>query len=126
MDAENDDALWNRAKELLRHHQKSDDPTPVDALNRLLHEAAPEASSIRLSEANCRIVLESWLMKKLAGLRRRHDRATPKDEGCPILVVCWRGKQYLIDGGNRINKWVKEKNEGSHAVLVMMLAEEST
>ena len=66
MDAENDEALWNQAKELLRHHhQKSGDPTPVDALNRLFHEAAPEAKSICLSEANCRIVSESWSTEKL-------------------------------------------------------------
>src|SRR5437762_13334362 len=107
MDAASE-TLWGQAKDLLRHHQKkkTGDHTPIDALNRLFHEAAPKAKSIRLNEVNCSIVSESWSTEMLAGLHRKHDRATPKDEDCPILVVRWRCKQYLIDGGNRINKWV--------------------
>ena len=125
MDAENDGTLWNRAMELLRHHQKSGDPTPVDALNRLFQEAAPKAKAIRLSEASCRIASETWSTEQLSLLRRRHDRANPKDEACPILLVHWRGNHYLIDGGNRINKWVNENHEGGHAVLVIRVVEEA-
>ena len=124
MDAANDEALWDRTEELLRYHQKKSDPTPVDALNRLFHEAASKARSIRLSKANCRVMSESWSTGRLAGLYRRHDQANPDHEECPVLVVCWREKHYLIDGANRINKWVKEQNEDSHAVLVIVLAEE--
>jgi hypothetical protein len=125
MEAENGDALWNQAEDLLRHHQKSSDATPLDALNRLFHEAAPKAKAIRLSNANCRIASESWSTEKLSGLYRRHDRANPKDEACPILLVRWRSNHYLIDGANRINKWLKENKEGEHAVLVIVVADKA-
>jgi hypothetical protein len=119
------ETVWQQAKDLLQHHQKKDkgDQTPIDALNRLFHEAAPDAKSIRLSEMNCGIVSESWTTKMLAGLHRRHVRATPSVEGCSILVVRWQCNQYLIDGSNRVNKWVNESNASNHDVLVIVVVE---
>lgn len=64
---------------------------------------------------------ERWPVERLAPLVHvdSHDRARPKSDDRPILLLEWRGRHFLIDGINRINRRVHAKDPGPHAVIVI-------
>jgi hypothetical protein len=115
----NERSLWEEVNHMLSFHQKKNDPTPMDALNRLFHEAAPGSKSVRLHEDNCRISTDTRTTKELSLLKRRHKEADPDDESCPVLLVKYNTYDFLIDGCNRVNKWVKENNLDDHNAIVI-------
>lgn len=111
--------LWELAYSCLEHHRKSNDGTANDALNRLVREYVPAARDVRLGEENCSIREESWTNDQLAQVARRHSRANPKHEAGPLLVVVYNGVGYLVDGNNRVNKWIAQQDIGFHPVLII-------
>ena len=38
---------------------------------------------------------------------------------CPILLLEWQGRHFLIDGINRINRRMRERLAGPHEVIVI-------
>jgi hypothetical protein len=64
---------------------------------------------------------ERWPLERLAPLVHpdAHDRARPKRDDRPVLLLEWRGRHFLIDGINRINRRMREGQPGPHAVIVI-------
>jgi hypothetical protein len=64
---------------------------------------------------------ERWPLERLAPLVHvdSHDRARPKSDLRPILLLEWRGRHFLIDGINRINRRVRGRQAGPHEVIVI-------
>jgi hypothetical protein len=95
------------------------DATPQDVLNRLVHEAIPETWRLRFNVTNCIIRECSWSTAALDTLERRHSKDAPRQEEAPIIAFVYEGRARLIDGNNRVNKWVRERNANNHTVLLI-------
>lgn len=123
-------ALWDEAMEQLGFHARPGHDW-LDTLNRLwrknrfvmsmdgvlkLDAPPPELTRDMLSVSR-----ERWPLEQLAPLVHpdAHDRARPKDDTRPILLLEWRGRHFLIDGINRINRRVRARQPGPHDVVVI-------
>ena len=123
-------AIWDEAKTQLEFHTRPGHDW-VDTLNRLwrknrfvmsldgvlkLDEPLPVLRREMLS-----VTRERWPVERLAPLVHpdAHDRSRPKRDEWPILLLEWRGRHYLIDGINRINRRVRERLAGPHEVIVI-------
>jgi hypothetical protein len=58
---------------------------------------------------------------ELAKLVRYHDRTTPTDRTSPIVIVRAGGTDVVVEGNNRVNKWVAEDSGTSSPALVITL-----
>lgn len=115
-----DQVIWELLYCLLRHHQKiGRDASASDVLDRLFHEYVPQAQHVRLTEENCHARMEAWFTDKLARVKRKHDGKEPRHENCPVVVLSYEGCDYLIDGNNRVNKWVEDNSQVSHNVVIV-------
>ena len=67
------------------------------------------------------VTRERWPLERLAALVHpdAHGRARPKKDDLPVLVLEWRGRHFLIDGLNRINRRARAREAGPHAVIVI-------
>jgi hypothetical protein len=108
--------LWKRVLEALDFHKKKH--TPIHALNRLFHEHREDLPGVQLNNTTCNLSCDSRSTEQLSQFKR-HTRCNPADETYPILVVRYEDTEYLIDGGNRINKWVNAKDTNLHDVIVI-------
>jgi hypothetical protein len=125
-----DEVLWEEARAQLGFHARPGHDW-LDTLNRLwrknrfvmsmdgvlkLAETPPVLTREMLGVSR-----ERWPLDRLAPLVHAdaHDRARPKSDERPILLLEWRGRHYLIDGINRINRRVRERRAGPHEVIVI-------
>jgi hypothetical protein len=123
-------ALWKEAKDQLGFHARPGHDW-VDTLNRLwrknrfvmsmdgvLKLAAPPPV---LTREMLEVSRERWPLDRLVPLVHvdSHDRARPKSDERPILLLEWQGRHFLIDGINRINRRAREKQAGPHEVIVI-------
>ena len=125
-----DEALWDEVRSQLGYHDRPGHDW-LDTLNRLwrknrfvmsmdgvlkLAEPPPVLTREMLTTSR-----ERWPLERLAPLVHvdSHDRARPKSDVRPILLLEWQGRHFLIDGINRINRRVREKQAGPHEVIVI-------
>ena len=123
-------AAWDEMKSQLGFHDRPGHAW-IDTLNRLwrknrfvmsqdgmhkLDERPPV-----LTEDMLQVARERWPLERLAPLVHpdAHSRARPKRDDRPILLLEWRGRHFLIDGINRINRRVRERLAGPHEVIVI-------
>jgi hypothetical protein len=118
--------LWETLERALSYHRtRGRDVTSIDALNRILAKARssldePSEGLPRLSPETCTIRLQRWTTSKLDAIRRgKHQRDRPRCANLPVIVVEYEGREYLIDGQTRINRWTADGNDGPHEVIVL-------
>ncbi len=128
--AEDADA-WKLVESQLGFHRRKPTDGWIDTLNRLwrknrfvmsmdgvlkLDEPPPLLTRVMLT-----LTRERWPLERLAPLVHvdSHDRARPKRDVLPILVLEWQGRHYLIDGINRINRRARDRDAGPHEVIVI-------
>jgi hypothetical protein len=126
-----EDEAWRQVKSQLDFHRRRPGHAWIDTLNRLwrknrfvmtmdgmlrLPEKPPELRS-ELLTVSC----ERWPIERLAPLVHvdSHDRARPKRDDLPILLLEWQGRHYLIDSINRINRRKRDREAGPHEVIVI-------
>lgn len=132
MNADNgNEAVWAQVTRQLDFHQKRPSHTWIVTLNRLwrknrfvmtmdgmlrLPEPPPTLTAEMLS-----VTAAKWPLEKLTPLVHpdAHDRARPKRDDLPILILEWAGTCYLIDGINRINRRTRDREAGPHDVIVI-------
>ena len=127
----NEEEDWTLVRSELEFHRRKPAHDWIDTLNRLwrknrfvmsmdgmlkLDEPPPVLTREMLDVSR-----ESWPLERLAPLVHvdSHDRARPKRDERPILLLEWRGRHFLIDGINRINRRVRENQAGPHEVIVI-------
>ena len=126
-----DRATWDAVTCQLDFHRRKPGHSWVDTLNRLWRKnrfvmsmdgmlKLPESPPV-LTRDMLSVSREQWPLEKLAPLLHpdAHNRARPKKDDLPILVLEWSGRHYLIDGINRINRRVREGSPGPHEVIVI-------
>ena len=122
--------VWDEVTSQLGFHARPGHDW-LDTLNRLWRKnrfvmsmdgvlKLPEPPPV-LKRGMLTVTRELWPLERLAPLVHvdSHDRARPKRDGRPILLLEWQGRHYLIDGINRINRRVREKQAGPHDVIVI-------
>jgi hypothetical protein len=72
---------------------------------------------------NVRCVYEKWSLSEMAALlHARHvTDKNPRVLGFPIVVIRWRGTNYLVDGRRRINHFIRTNDASSHDILLLEL-----
>jgi len=125
-----DAEAWALVEGELSHHAKAGDGW-IETLNRLWRKnrfvtsldgvlklafEPPVLTREMLSATR-----ERWPLERLAPLVHAdaHGRARPKVDELPVLVLEWRGRHFLIDGLNRINRRVRTRDPGPHEVIVI-------
>jgi len=125
-----EEPVWDEVTSQLGFHARPGHDW-LDTLNRLWRKnrfvmsmdgvlKLPEPPPV-LKREMLTVTRELWPLERLAPLVHvdSHDRARPKRDGRPILLLEWQGRHYLIDGINRINRRVREKQAGPHDVIVI-------
>jgi hypothetical protein len=123
-------ALWDEATAQLGFHARPGHDW-VDTLNRLWRKnrfvtsldgmLKLDAPPPVLTREMLSVTREHWPLERLAALVHpdAHGRARPKRDERPVLLLEWRGRHFLIDGINRINRRVHDRQAGPHEVIVV-------
>jgi hypothetical protein len=123
-------ALWQEVADQLGFHDRPGHAW-IDTLNRLWRKnrfvmsqdgmLKLDAPLPVLTGEGLTLARERWPLERLALLVHpdAHGRARPKRDGRPVLLLEWRGRHFLIDGINRINRRVRERLPGPHDVIVI-------
>ncbi len=123
-------ALWDEATDQLGFHARPGQDW-LDTLNRLwrknrfvmsmdgvlkLDVAPPVLTRDMLTVSG-----ERWPLERLVPLVHpdAHDRARPKRDDRPVLLLEWQGRHFLIDGINRVNRRIRGREPGPHVVIVI-------
>lgn len=124
-----DDVIFDQSLEcLLAHfHPKCGDRNPLDVFNRLLAKNIRPTGwvpnthlTIQRDQVTSR--QEQWSTDALGRLPRGHGSALGEDFGCPIVVAEYEGKQRLLDGNHRINRWIAAGDTQMHDVNIHTIA----
>ena len=123
-------ALWDEATDQLRFHARPGHDW-IATLNRLWRKnrfvmsldgvLKLDVPPPVLTREMLTVSGERWPLEELAPLVHvdAHARSRPKSDGRPILLLEWRGRHFLSDGINRINRRVRAGEPGPHAVIVI-------
>ena len=125
-----DAEAWALVEDALGHHAKPGHGA-IETLNRLWRKnrfvtsldgvLKLDAEPPVLTREMLTATRERWPLERLAPLVHpdAHGRARPKKDDLPVLVLEWRGRHFLIDGLNRVNRRLRAREPGPHAVIVI-------
>ncbi len=102
-------------------------PTPADTLNRLFqkhlrgHQPDLAADPPSLSSDNVVVSVEVWPKEKLWKLAERENSRLPHPlyMHLPVVIVRYRARDCMIDGGSRVNTWHNAGDDGTHPAFVL-------
>jgi len=110
-------ALWAYVHAVLDSDRKPKDRTPQHRLNRLTREFVGDCPNVDASTFQIR--LEKWSTEDFSKVRRHHTREKPRGFDGAVFVVILKGERLLIDGGNRVNVWLRDGDTEIHDVVVI-------
>ena len=127
---ERSEELYEEVCELLhRGHRKNLD-TPERTLSRLFRKhmewrGVPIPPGMVLSIANTTVALETWSKAAIRGLPRRERKPgrNPKRSDVPVVILRFRGRDWLIDGGTRAHVWEEAGDVGDHPAYVVTVSD---
>ena len=103
----------------IKHHKSKNrrEKDPDRYSNEIVLDA-PE-----LNWNNTEITMEPMTTDYLYGLAGPGSRDTPHRDDTPVVIVRFRGNDYLIDGGSRCRKWHNEDNQDMHNAYIITVRE---
>jgi hypothetical protein len=125
-------SLWEELESCFLSRKKSD-ITPLAALYRLVVEcigadnvtACVNGAGVKeISLNDYSLKEEYWPLKKFksSDIFIKHTNAKPRQEsGFPIVVFLSKNICYVIDGNNRINKWLNETGLQNKSVRTFVI-----
>jgi hypothetical protein len=131
----NDLEAWSFVVSELNCHRKEPRDTWIDTLNRLLRksEFLGNAAGARIECKNIPILnasmlnatSEKWTLDQLMQARHwnPHQRDEPHCDQCPILVLELLSAMFVVDGGTRINRRIRDRDAGPHEVVRIKVAD---
>jgi len=117
MQFEETEDLWCRVDIALC--QASSREQTISEVNRLLAKWINGLPPNYLNETNCAIRREWLPTEELLKFTRGHSRNNPRKTDGPLLVAEYRGTSYMLDGTNRINRWLQDGNAEKHEVIIL-------
>jgi hypothetical protein len=119
------EAIFDRSLECLwaHCHPEWGDRIPLDVFNRLLAKSIrPNGwttnTHLNIPRQQISSRRERWTTDELAKLPRGHGSTAGEDFDCPIIVAEYEGKQRLLDGNHRINRWIEDRDTRLHDVNI--------
>ena len=95
-----------------------------DEINRIaskcLNKALGWTQSVVLNSATCDVREVVIGGDEISTLIRYHQRTNVSGNTTPIVIVQAGGKNVLIEGNNRVNKWVNECDLAPRRALVLV------
>lgn len=76
-----------------------------------------------LSEENTLVTIETWKKEDLWKLAPRTESRKPRHTNFPVVIVRYKGRDCLIDGGSRVNAWRQAGDTGEHSAYVLTIHE---
>ena len=116
------DVLWKQVYAAFKAHQIPDvDRTPQMAMDRITAKCIGLSSDcwVSFSQDNCNVYEVVLSLDDLKKLTCYHTRSIPLINGDPIILLLYGGDRYVIDGNNRVNKWVKEEDPTPRRALFL-------
>ena len=110
------DILWNRVYEGFPYQG---DPAPQVGLNRIAAKCLKLDQPQSFDPSNCTVHEKFLSPHELQYFERYHERQNPRREGGSIVALSYRGKMYVLDGHNRIGRWLKDGITEPRSVLVI-------
>jgi len=111
-----EDELWRRARAAFEGHRNPPrDPDAQASLNRI----AAKCLGISFDQTNCTIretVLDVDALRRLTVSR---TEAVPNRYEEPIVILAFKGVQYVIDGNRRVNAWLAQANPQPRRAIVI-------
>jgi hypothetical protein len=108
--------LWNELCDVIGWH-KQRHHSCVDTLNRLWRKD-PFVKNLNalptLSKSALEVVEGTRSLDQLWGFihKKRKTEQQPAATDLPVVLLRWKGEEYLIDGRRRINYWKRHENLG--------------
>jgi len=95
----------------------------LDVFNRLLAKTIKPSgwkpnTHLNIQRHQVQSRREQWPTAALGESPPGHGSTTGKDYDCPIIVAEYEGKQRLLDGAHRINRWIATGDTRVHDVNV--------
>jgi hypothetical protein len=112
--------LWNKVHEAFRRHRK-----PDQNLQGVLDRIAAKCLTVHcewFTPGNCEVYEKTLSPDELRGLKTYHPRDNPAqgyEEKEPIILVDCSGTLIVIDGINRVNRWLKTSPNQSRKSIVL-------
>jgi hypothetical protein len=102
-------------------------PYPSDRAPRELTRIAAKcllravgwAGPIVFDGSTCEIASIFFEANDLPQLIRYHDRTQPTERTTPLIIVRLGDAQIVVEGNNRVNKWVLERDSTPRHALVI-------
>lgn len=77
-----------------------------------------------LSKDNTTVTIESWKTESLLRLVRKKEDQRPRYTNFPVVVVRYRGQDYLVDGVKRVSMWhTTGKDTDEHSAYIVTVHE---
>jgi hypothetical protein len=123
------DAIFDQTLKCLfswHAHPEWGDREPLDVFNRLLAKnIRPDGwtknTHLNIQRYQVRSRTELWTTAALGALPRGHASTGGGDFACPIIVAEYEGKQRLLDGNHRVNRWVASGDTTRHEVNIHVI-----
>ena len=99
--------------------------TPEQTLNRLFtkhldkHQPDIAADPPQLTSDSVTVTIECWFTPELKQLAPEDRIHPPGREDLPVVIVRYRGRNCLIDGGKRIHRWHVAGDKSNHPAYVL-------
>jgi len=102
----------------------------IATLNRIWRTHPGIDDSMQLPDItldNVRCSYEKWNLSQMAALLHAGHVTdkNPRMLGFPIVVIRWRGTDYLLDGRRRINHFIRTSDTSVHDILLLELIDTS-
>jgi hypothetical protein len=125
-------AAFDEVCHLLQVGHRKHSHTPEETLNRLFrehlmaHQRDIADSPTWLSSTNVVVTIERWATSALSEIAPKRDQSRrPRCQDVPVVIVRYRGRACLIDGGSRIHAWSEAGDTGERPAYVVAVPEGS-
>jgi len=117
------DDLWSELRSVIAQHIEPGHDA-IDTINRLLRKSPwlkESGSWLQIPKAGLRLTEETRTIDQLWPLvhSTQVTEAEPTVPCGAVILLRWGGREYLMDGRRRINRWKREQLNGPHRALVI-------
>lgn len=115
--------LWGEVYSAFEFHRRGPDhppdPSAQAALNRIAAKCLKREGAQSYDPSNCDIHREILTYQQLTELRRHHARKNPARDCEPIVVIHFAGERWVVEGNNRVNKWLVDGSARPRSAIVI-------
>jgi hypothetical protein len=115
-------ALWAVIYASFEGHRFRPDGPPDPDAQAALDRIAAKCIGVHgrsFNPSNCAVREQVLSVDELRRLRRHHDRPFPKRTYEPIVLLSFASELFIVDGHNRVNKWLAESRVTPRKAIII-------